>query len=484
MDPLVSKVATFSRRHALFRPGEAVVVGVSGGPDSLCLLHILRQLASELSLHLIVAHLHHGLRGADADADARFVAETALAFGLPLVAGQADVPALARERRLSPEEAARQARYAFLADTAARTGAQTVAVGHHADDQAETVLMHLLRGSGVSGLRGMLPRTPLTDYRLPGVQGLEAGWVVRPLLALWRAEIVAYCAAHGLTPRYDMSNEDATFFRNRLRHELLPLLEEYNSNIREVLVHTGEAMAGDAEVLRAQLDGVWSETVRRSAAGEVCFDLSRWRDLPIGLQRGTVREAIRRLRRDLRNVGWQHVERAVWLARGGRAGQSATLVGGLALDLGCETLRIAPEGSQRAVDTPQIEREIALAAPGMTDVGGGWRVAVERLANAPEGQPAPGDPWQAWLDADATGPALTLRPRRPGDRFRPHGLGGHSAGLNEFMINARVPRHARTGWPLLTGREGIAWVCGLRVDHQAAVTPATHAIWRVRFERS
>ena len=164
MDDLLARVRQYAQRYRLFSPGETVVVGVSGGPDSLCLLHLLRRLAPELRLWLHVAHLHHGLRGAEADADAAFVAELADCWGLPCTVGRADVAALAREAGLSLEEAARQARYRFLAGVAEAGGAATLAVGHNADDQAETVLMHFLRGSGAAGLRGMLPRTPLDDY--------------------------------------------------------------------------------------------------------------------------------------------------------------------------------------------------------------------------------------------------------------------------------------------------------------------------------
>ena len=231
---------TYAQRYRLFNPGETVVVGVSGGPDSLCLLHLLRRLAPELRLWLHVAHLHHGLRGAEADADAAFVAELADCWGLPCTVGRIDVAALAREAGLSLEEAARQARYRFLAEVAEAGGASTLSVGHNADDQAETVLMHFLRGSGAAGLRGMLPRTPLDDYRLFPAEDGDLGdslslsgprvavsprlHLVRPLLAIPRTDIESYCAEYRLAPRFDRSNEDTTFFRNRLRHELLPIL--------------------------------------------------------------------------------------------------------------------------------------------------------------------------------------------------------------------------------------------------------------------
>ncbi len=499
MEALLPQVRRFARRYGLFDFGDTVVVGVSGGPDSLCLLHVLHRLAPELGLRLHVAHLNHGLRGADADADAECVAQFAASLVLPFTAGRADVAAMASAPGLSVEEAARQARYRFLAEVAAATGAHVIAVGHNADDQAETVLMHFLRGSGVAGLRGMLPRTRLADYRLRG--GDEASGepgarekigtppprgavaqpglrLVRPLLTIPRAAIEAYCAEQRLHPRFDRSNEDVTFFRNRLRHELLPILEGYNPQVRKVLAHTAEVMAGDYELLRADLDEV-------RAQGETLFDLAAWRTLPIGLQRATIREAIHRLRADLRNINWEHVERAVWLAREGETGQAATLASGLELQVGYQTLRIVEEGAPWTCDLPQITDPLRLGAQQITELPGGWRVIVQQLRrdDLPADLAADPDPWVAYLDAAAVGPDLTLRPRQEGDRFEPYGLSGHSVKVNEFMINAKVPKDLRGGWPLLVGACGIAWVCGLRVDQRAAVRPDTGTVRRVAFAR-
>jgi tRNA(Ile)-lysidine synthase len=465
----------------------------------------LRRLAPELRLWLHVAHLHHGLRGADADADAAFVMELADCWGLPCTVGRADVAALARDAGLSLEEAARQARYRFLVEVADAGGATKIAVGHNADDQAETVLMHFLRGSGTAGLRGMLPRTPLAEFggqpsaneatntRIAQREIREFvpdSWtarlhLVRPLLAIPRADIEAYCAEYRLAPRCDRSNEDTTFFRNRLRHELLPLLETYNSGIREVLAHTAEVLAGDHAVLRREVERAWASLVAIETPEEVRFLLAAWRGLPLGLQRATVREAIHRLRRSVRNINWEHVERAVWLAREGHTGQAATLAAGLELQIGYDALRVVAEGAPWRSDRPQVGAPVSLVAPGVTAIGGGWQVLVERLrqAEVPDDQLAGGKPWTAFLDADAVGDALALRPREPGDRFCPLGLAGHSVKLNEFMIDAKIARDARSGWPLLVSRGGIAWVCGLRLAEPAAVGPDTVEVWRVRFAK-
>ncbi len=500
MDDLLDLVRRYAERYGLWRDGECVVVGVSGGPDSLCLLHLLRRLAPESHLTLHVAHLHHGIRGAAAEADAQAVAELADGWGLPYTIGRADVPRRAAESRSSPEEAAREARYAFLQEVALAAGAGTVAVGHNADDQAETVLMHFLRGSGLAGLRGMLPRTALARV-----------FLIRPLLEVPRARVETYCAAHGLQPRRDLSNADTTIYRNRLRHELLPLLEEYNPGIRQVLGHTAAVFAGDHEVVEEALRAAWRSILLplpplpmppgqgASMPNEVRFSLPAWRALPVGLQRATLRRAIHVLRRHLRNINWEHVEPAVWLARDGTTGQEATLSGGLVMQIGYTALRVGPEGSPWRESLPQVQGPVSLQAPGTTPLGGGWQVSVRRLATGElpagwdagrdatrdagrEGAGAEGrDPWLAHLDAVVVGPEPMLRPRRAGERFRPLGLGGRSVKISEFMINAKAPRAARAAWPLLAGRQGVAWLCGLRVDEHAAVTSGTPSVWEVRF---
>lgn len=494
MDALISRVAAYIDRHALLQAGDSVVVGVSGGADSLCLAHLLLHLAPQLRLRLHVAHLNHALRGAESDADVEYVSELARAWNLPSTVERVDVNAVAASRRLSLEEAARQVRYAFLASTAHAVGAQCIAVGHHADDQAETVLMHFLRGSGVAGMRGMLPRMPLSDYRalFGRAEDLRAEvMLIRPLLGVRRAEIEAYCEQNALEPRIDRSNADTAFHRNRLRHDLLPALRQINPAIDRVLVHTADVMAGDFETLagatRSALDRVELGVTPRpdGAVAEVRFSLAAWRRLPVGLQRSTIRAAVARLRRTLRNINWEHIDAAVRVGREGATGDSATIAAGLALTVGYDVLRIGPEGSAAPGPGPQVQELVSLRAPGVTHVGRGWRVRAElwSLAEVAPAYAVNADPWTAYLDADVVGLQLALRPRQPGDRFQPLGLEGHTARVNEFMINAKVPASDRAAWPLLVSAAGIAWLCGLRIDTRSAIRPDTQRVWRVRFER-
>jgi tRNA(Ile)-lysidine synthase len=478
---VVARVRRAIERHNLLTAGETVVAGVSGGPDSLCLLHVLRQLASELSLGLHVAHLNHQMRGEDADADAAFVARLAADWGLRATIEAADVPALARAHKLAPEEAARRARYAFLGRVAGQVGARTIAVAHNADDQTETVLMHWLRGSGLAGLRGMLPATPISDF-----QSLT---LIRPLLTIPRADIEAYCAEHNLQPRFDRSNLDTTYFRNRLRHELIPYLETYNVNVKEILRRSASVVSADYQLLREQLDITWKEIVRAESDRAVTFDLNAWRALPLSLKRSTIREAIHRLRRALRNIDFVHVENAVEILAEGETGAQATLPQGLMLTIGYDTFTVADQDYRALPDWPLLltGESVPVAIPGHARLpGSAWALQAEvlpRSAVADETLTA-AQGWQAYLNAAVVGPSPVLRPRRPGDRFCPLGLGGRGKQVNEFMINEKIPASWREHVPLLVNEVGqILWVCGWRPDERARVAESTQQVVWFRFER-
>jgi tRNA(Ile)-lysidine synthase len=493
-DEVAHKVAQFCRKHRLLAPGEQVVVGVSGGPDSLCLLHLLHSFGD---LTLTVAHLNHQLRGPDADADETFVQDIAAQWGLPCVAERQDV-AVAKGRR-SLEEAARQIRYDFLRRVAQQTGATTVAVGHHADDQVETVLMHFLRGAGPAGLRGMPPSSNLADL-WEGAEALPAPQLIRPLLELSRAEIEAYCQRHRLTPRQDASNQDTTFFRNRLRYELLPYLETYNPNIRHILRRTAQIIAADTAFVEQQLAGVWPRLLcpsppGRGAGGEgvfgaethLEFDRRAWGDLPLALKRASLRRAITLLRRNLRNINFEHIEAALAVIEKGETGAQATLPQELLLTIGYERFTLAA-GPPPPPDIPHLAGGQTLAAklPGVTLLPGtAWQLSIELVATLSPVQVQAAGPWEAYLDAEVVGLSPILRTRRTGDTFAPLGLGGRRQKVTDFMINQKIPAGQRDRVPLLASADDrLLWVCGYRLDERAALRPTTRQLLHLKFEHN
>jgi len=471
---ILSQVRQTIAKYEIFDPGNRVVVGVSGGPDSLCLLHLLHGLREELGITLHVAHLHHALRGEEADEDAKFVERLATSWGLPSTVEKRDVPAYAEREKLAIEQAARQVRYTFLAEVANRVGASSVAVGHNADDQVETIIMHWLRGAGTAGLRGM---RPLQRWPLPGIDLRLA----RPLLEIPREEIEAYCQEHRLRPRFDRSNLDTTYYRNRIRHELLPLLEEYNPNIREVIRRAALIIADDHHYLASQGQRAWEKVVSEME-GALVFDLKAWGQLHPSLQRQLLRRAIRNLRSDLRNIDWVHIEEARRALGEKPAGTEVTLPRGLSLFRSYDTFVI---GDMIPVpEMPLIEEEMKIAVPGrtplpdwhlITEVLAGERGKVEAFNNQ--------DPWQGYLDLDQVGQDLILRGRKPGDRFQPLGMGGRSKPLREFMIDAKIPYHIRDMLPLVVSPQNIVWVAGYRIDERARVTERTERVLKIWFQK-
>ncbi len=489
---LLPKIREFVQQHNLLEAGDGVVVGVSGGPDSVCLLHLLVRLREEMGLRLHAAHLHHGARGVEADRDAAFVADLARRWDLPVTVERRDVPAIGQAAGLAFEEAARRTRYRFLGYVAAKAEATRVAVGHTADDQVETVLMHLLRGAGLAGLRGMLPATPLSSDRLSNLlpefsPPPPSCTLVRPLLETSRADVEQYCAEQGLDFRFDRSNLDTTYFRNRLRHELIPILESYNPNIRQRILHTAEVIAADYDLLEKLRDRAWGRTVAEETGQVVRFDRERWLAEPLSTRRALIRRGALRLRPQLRDVTFLHVDQAERVAREGRTGAQATLPAGLMLTVGYNDLTIADAGYVPLPASPTLPpgQKVPITIPGLYPLPGGEWVLETRILEEWSLEQAAANPdrWTAFLDAAALGEGLILRTRQPGDRFRPQGMGGHRPRLTHWMINAKIPRPLRDRLPLLVAGKEILWVCGWRIAENAAVGPATRRVARFRFGR-
>jgi tRNA(Ile)-lysidine synthase len=498
MSTVLKKVCAFIDEHQLVQPGDALAVAVSGGPDSVCLLHVLLEVRPIYNLRLHVAHLNHQLRGPASDEDADFVARLAEEWGLPATVSAYDVPAYQKAHGLSLETAAREVRYAFLAGVAAQTNAAAITLGHTASDQVETVVIHWLRGAGPAGLRGMPPAQTLRvrpiyppavgqDVILPYVR------LVRPLLPLTRAEVEDYCAAHALPFRDDLSNLDETILRNRVRRHLLPILRDYNPNLDATLRRAADAFAEVNRFLEAQVDAAWPAVVRAEKGegrpGAITFDRAAWQQADPVIQRGLVREAVARLLWGAPlDLGWDHAEAVLDLVARGNVGAEVHLPHGLvavldydALLLGRpEALAVPPDGLHLTVDW------LPLAVPGVTALPGtDWLLEVV-LSEAPAGPPETLDPPPSahcvYLDADRAGPELALRRRRPGDRFRPLGLGG-TRKLKDFLIDAHVPQRWRDGVPLLVAADDhILWVVGHRLAEDACITPATRRVLRLHIQ--
>jgi tRNA(Ile)-lysidine synthase len=449
-----------------------LLVGVSGGTDSCCLLHVLARLGWQVT----AAHFDHHLRP-DSGLDAARVEQMASDLQVPYVGSGEDVGGMAAREGLSLEEAARMARYRFLFAAARMRAAQAVVVGHTADDQVETVLMHLLRGSGLAGLRGM------------SFSSLQEGWdaalpLVRPLLQAWRADTMGYCIEHQLQPLHDPSNADTLFFRNRLRHELIPALETYNPQIRQVLLHTADVLRGDYAVVEAAVEADWTRCCCASGAGTLGFERRQLLELSAGLLRGVLRRAVGRLRPGLRDIGFQDIERAAGFVIAPSRSGAMNLSAGLRVFVEEETVYIEePGATPLPAHWPQLKGEgvVWLSLPGEVELANGWRLHAEVMsADAASIQTDGAD--EAWLDADGLAAPLAVRAAAAGERFAPFGMDGHSQKMSDLWINQGVAKRARKRWPLVCGADGPIWVVGLRAGHKHRVTPASRELVHLRLQ--
>lgn len=467
-ETLEQRVISFIREHDLARGGEKLVVGVSGGADSVCLLHILSQWQEELGISLHVAHLNHRLRGAESEADAEYVSSLARRLSLSVTVESCDVEAHRRKRRCSLEEAAREVRYGFLAWAAKETGAKRVATGHTRDDHVETILMHLIRGTGLTGLRGLQPRS---EMAMEAGERLE---IVRPLLVATRQETTSYCREHQLVPRSDSSNLSLSPFRNRIRLELLPLLRRYNPNFDEALWRLAEIAGDELSFTEGQARQVWDSAVRQE--GEVVYlDRDRMVALPRALQRQLVRLAMSCLLGGLKDVSAEHIEAVLGLLTK-PAGKILNLSRGViaAADYGRLILK---SGTAPSCPLPSLGGEYELSVPGETILPG-WRVVVDITQESTEVRD---NSLVAHFDLSKVGKKLLVRGRQPGDKFQPSGM-KEPKKLQDFMVDAKIPRSWRERVPLVCSPGQILWVVGWRIDDRAKVTEATKEVLRVEFE--
>jgi tRNA(Ile)-lysidine synthetase-like protein len=485
MDPenvrqqIEEKVARAIAQGALWAPGETIVVAVSGGADSLCLLHVLHALQPGHGGRLHVAHLDHGFRGATAAAEAARVVEIAHALRLPVTAGLADVPALMEQEHSSAEESARRVRYRFLAGVAAAEEASAIALGHTADDQSETVLMHILRGAGLGGLRGMRPAAPLAPWMEEDLFPTHPLRLVRPLLEVTRAETENYCAACGLTPAQDEWNQDPRFLRVRLRQEVFPLLETINPRVREALRRLADLAAWQEEDLDSLLMRIWP-ALARPAGEAVRLRLAGWRDLPWTLRLQALRLAVREVRGHLEDLGWEATVAA------GRLDE---------LDVGSEVALVEDVIARREYEAIVVGRRddlagaipwlelgagrIPLAVPGRTALPGGHSLWAEVLDREEVDWFQAGG-GEAWLDAGACGARLWLRTRRPGDSFQPLGMAGHKK-VQDFFVDEKIPHGERDRVPLVISPRGIVWIVGYRPDERFRITAGTQRVLHLRW---
>ena len=463
----ISSVKDTVKRHGLLDRGDTVVVSVSGGPDSTALLFALDGLKSDYGLKLHVAHLDHMFRApGDTLKDREYVIRLARKLQLPLIFERIDVPAYAKESGLSLEEAAREKRYEFLLKAARDTGAKKIALGHTLDDQAETVLMRLIRGSGLGGLRGIPPK-----------RRLDGTFIIRPLIESWRKDVESYLAGMKITARRDATNLMQKFLRNRIRHELMILLEKYNPNIKEALARSAQNFSYDYEVLSGAVGKSFGKCAG-SKGGSVIADIKKLRRMPAGLRRGILRKAIESARGSLRDIDHSHIEDIEALMASAKG--AIDLPGRARVTKSGNTLVFSMAGREQAA--PRVFRE--LPVPGSAVVPE-LKLRFEAKRVKSRGAPAGSGRSKAaeYLDLDSIKGPLHIRTWEKGDRFRPLGMSKWKK-LQDFFTDRKVPRAERASVPLLVCGKDIIWVCGMRLSDEVRILPGTKRILKVSYRKA
>ena len=487
-----------------------VVVAVSGGADSMALLHLLMRVRTTWNLDLVVAHLDHNIRPESAD-DASFVGEMARSWDLHFETTSLPPEALTAKGNL--EATARRLRYQFLAQVAVDQQvdgcAVDVAVAHTANDQAETVLMNLIRGSGLHGLAGMQAVRPLQLHGQP-VPGVR---VVRPLLDVTRSEIMQYLEEHDIPWREDASNQDRTFVRNRVRHEVLPLLKELNPRIVASLCRTATVMRGEVERKERHTQGALEKTRRSRASKEPLpernrqvFDLQSFRGLSPGDQREALRASAGDLGGTLTGLGFDTVERLRrQICEEGRPGGPYSWFSDLMLTRTQDAFSLHRRDiTPFAIEHPYLDGSWRASSPAIVlSAGGeivvdGWTLRCEEVdrRDLPYdwGENSTGSPrprtalnkgklsrWEAYIDADAVQQLRLSRPRT-GQRFEPLGLGGHGKALADYFTDRKVARFLRSGWPIVVDGERVVWVGGYQIAHKVRITPGSRRVLHLFWE--
>lgn len=463
-DSLLQKVHQTIDRHQMLAFGDTVVLAVSGGVDSMVLLRLFLDLRPRYCLSLHVAHVDHGLRGTESAEAAVFVRRRCGANEVPMTLMTADGAALRGRRGGSLQEVARDLRYRFLERVADELGATKIASGHHRDDQAETVVMNLLRGSGARGLAGIPP---------------VRGRIIRPLIDCSREEIMRYARAEEIPYVEDSSNHLLSYTRNRIRLELLPELgKRYNPHVVETLASAGAILEAEDALLSAMTEEQFWAVVISQSPTDITLSVSRLGAVPPALGRRIIRRSAQVLRGDRPGLTFQQTMALERLLRSEAVQGPVHVAGGIRATRSGDRLIF----SVGVKPTRDDIRPVALEVPGEIDLPGCSLSLRCDILDSETASHLAKDRWVALLDADRAGGELVVRGWEPGDRFIPLGMTGHKK-LQDFFVDAKVPRDQRWAVPLLVSYREIAWVVGFRVDERFKVTGSTRRVLRVSAAR-
>jgi tRNA(Ile)-lysidine synthase len=458
---MIKHIRNTIEKYSMLDEGDSLLLCVSGGVDSIAMLYAFCVIAKDMKIRLFLAHMNHSLRGDSSDKDQLYVENAAKQFRLPIMTEKVDTKEFSRKHKISIEDAARRLRYNFFINTAQKLGIGTVATAHTKDDQAETVLMRMIRGTGLRGLRGIPAKNYISDIK-----------IIRPFIGVSRAQVTAYLSSKGCKPRFDRSNTDIRFLRNKIRRRLIPMLEhDYNPEIKDTLSSFAEIAARDYDYLCANHSMVFKKLAGTQRAGIVRFSLSDIRKQHISIQRGIIRNAIEFLRKNLDNIDYRHWREIESLIDSRPAGSRVDLPNNIAVNktktsivfgLSKKTVSKKPQSVSfisRIPSATHFSRYIIKARPVKR---------VPGFACKPENT--------EYLDIKDTDFPLVLRTHKDGDRIRPLGMKKHKK-LSDIFIDEKIPVKKRKKIPLVVSSGGeIACIFNVKISDSYKINPDTERI--------
>jgi tRNA(Ile)-lysidine synthase len=472
MHRLEKKVLEFIRNKSLVSRGDTIVVAVSGGADSISLLQILHNVRTTTGVELHVAHLDHGLRGKTSVEDADFVRTRAAELGLQATIESRDVKTYRKQNHLSLEEAAREVRYKFLEEVVIAVGGASVAVAHTSNDHVETLTLHLLRGTGLTGLVGLKEKSILQYKRVGPLP------IIRPLLCLSRADVEQYCRDMNLEFRTDATNESLSLTRNRIRHKLLPRLRaEFNPRIDEALDRLSRLASDDVAFINSESSKALASMVR-AEGDKIRIERPGFLALHPALKRAVLRQALALILGSPKDIEASHIEEMLALAGGG-AGRCLDLPDGIKFFSGYQELMLGRKLPDD-IPFPLLDGEYKVNLPGVTDIPG-WRILASIAENESGLEGYSGkDNFSQVFDFDLIGNDLWVRPRKSGDKFHPLSMTDVKS-VKDYFIDAKVPRTWRPRVPLVVNPRQIVWVVGYRLDDRVKIKASSRKVLRLEF---
>lgn len=449
---MIKKVENFIKKESMISPNDKVILALSGGPDSMALLALLKELEDKMGFTVIAAHLNHGLRE-EADGEAAFVEDYCSQRGIPCYVRKVNIKEAARREGKTLEEAGREERYRFFRELKEELGAHRIATAHHQDDLAETVLHHIIRGTGIKGLRGIMPVN---------------GDLIRPLLVVTRREIEEYLDMRGIPYCIDMSNYEPVYLRNRIRNELIPYLKrEFNPRLVESLCQLAGIARMENEVLELEAEKYWEKVLRSREEGKLVLDVPSLTLLHPAYQHRLVIKALKEVRGGKEgDINLKEVEDVLNLLQKTGSSRIIHLAGGVKANKAYQELIISTREEEKAAYAYQVKIPGEIYIPELDEVYVFEVADIERMDK--EGA-------VAYLDYGRLKFPLFIRSRKPGDVFRPAGLKG-SKKIKDFFIDEKIPLSRRDKIPLLAAGEKIYAILGMRVAEEAAVNQDTQKV--------